>query len=71
MNGRYSTFKFANQYSVPLISSGWIEESKKLNSLASTQKHAAVVPDNFLNPIAPRKYKVIVTDCCQKIIYLL
>lgn len=60
MNGRYSTFKFAHQNSVPLISSGWIEESKKLNSLASTQKHAAVVPDNFRDPIAPRKYKVFV-----------
>jgi len=58
MNGRYSTFQFAQKRKIPLISSGWIEESKKLNALASTQKHAAIIPNNFLDPVAPRKYKV-------------
>ncbi|XP_065337331.1 uncharacterized protein LOC135937913 [Cloeon dipterum] len=57
MNGRYSTYQFSQKHSIPMVSSGWIEECKKQNAIASHVKFAAHVPDNFRNPVAPRKYK--------------
>ncbi|XP_065337333.1 uncharacterized protein LOC135937915 [Cloeon dipterum] len=57
MNGRYSTYQFSQKHSIPMVSSGWIEDCKKQNAIASHVEFAAHVPDNFRNPLAPRKYK--------------
>ncbi|XP_059491107.1 microcephalin-like [Neocloeon triangulifer] len=57
MNGRYATYDYSQKRSIPMVSSGWIEECKKLNSIASTDKFLAKVPKNYLDPTAPRKYK--------------